>query len=228
MANQMSSKRKMTIALSAMGAVTLAAVVGFTAVLAAGTATVTNDINIRYTAADVAGSATAKVYHNTSAGADFATIQTNATPAADSVIFSAEDDTSTTALKGTNIDLTKSARYVVFEYAFTADTGANPYTAALTYTDGGTADKNMTMGYIATTTQMTKTAFNTLALFDGYFDGENEDDATALVAGTATAAINVTDATTTYIYVLAKVANVAQDAEMSGTFSWTLTSGAAS
>ena len=123
----MNSKKKLIVALSSLCFVLVAAVVTVVAVLAAAQQTITSNINVTYTASQIAGSVTATSKYEDGTAWDAI--------GSDNVVSFNGGDVN----KDANIDeeyelqITDSLtrRYVAFKYEFT-NTGSKAYTATVT------------------------------------------------------------------------------------------------
>ena len=199
----MSSKRKMWITIASL-VVVVVAMVGVTiGVLAASTATVTSNINVRYVAQEVAVicSADYKVGGISAYGSEGTAVNMTVNGAANgstTVEFDGSETTATGTLSPTaTIDLTKTNHTVVFRYTF-QNTGSGTITATLT--PGITTAENVTYSY-------------------------SKDDSTWVASGSAAAAdytFTIAESATAYYYVKVSITNVALNASFAATPSWAL------
>lgn len=194
----MNSKKKLIVALSTLCCVLVAAVVTVVVVLAATTQTLTSNIKVTYTTDQVAG--TVKATYATEGNVQTGELH------AEYEFTGADTDFAPEVTK--EIVLNADERFVVFTYEFT-NAGDMDYTAAVDYTDnndsslGFAADENVKM--VISTTELA-------------------DYAAIKAASTSADGVDVPANTSTPVkcYIYVAIVDVAQDAEFSGTFAWTL------
>jgi hypothetical protein len=189
----MSTKKKLTITIASL-CVAVLAVVGITVgVLAAKNATVTNPINVGYTATEVSAkvSATYKLANDTEATA------MTTSDGKTEIEFNGEeaDTTATGSLTASDISLASNNKSVVFTYTI-ENTGDEDFTATLTIP---TTKVNVNIAYA--------------------LDGTETDSLTFTVKGTKN---NNTENTKRVFTVTVSIDSVAKNASFSGDFAWTL------
>ena len=214
MSANVSSKKKLIIAVTVIGVVLLAAIVSVVAVLAAGQQAVTSQVSVTYSVTDV--SATVSARYKVKGAAVV-------TPDNNEITFTADQQTTTGAINFTDNDdsttntpatigLSSTGDYVIFEYKFDNNSSKafNVYLTAVP-----TAD-NMTLTIATSATEVADmeegldfTAIDTVQT-------PTADNATTSVAGGADSV--------SYVYIKAKINNLNASASLAGAFGWTLDS----
>lgn len=214
----MKSNKKLIVVLSSLCAAFFVGIIAIGIVWAASTQQVSSSIRVVYTADQVAGTVRANTYTSTIPEP----MTTDGNAAADNesnviVSFDAASDiaTATLAPQG-DISLTSTGKRVVFEYIFTNTSNTTPYYLQLTYADDKTSsnaeDTNINVYSIYSGTQIaTPFSISTTGL-------------TPLSSSTYVPNTTVVSAGNTgfYVYVIVEIANVANNAEFSGTFNWAM------
>ena len=215
----MSSRKKLTIALVSLVLVISAIAVALTTVLAAKTQTAsTGDITVTYHATQVEATVSAKyVFMNISDRKTDGTVNNLPTmdltgaeamksSSADSITFSAGDNSTTKTLAPTTTTMTfgEETDLLLFEYSFKNNDSVSKFSAALT------------MGAAATLTNVKLEYATSLT---GTYTG-----VTTKTSGTAIGqAITVNPGATVTYYVRAYVTDIDIDATFKINFKWTLT-----
>ena len=200
----MSTKKKLIISISTL-CVAVIAIVGITVgVLAARSASITNNINVGYTAREVAATISATYQRQGDADPTNMTVQ-GGEPDQYELVFDGSEETATGALETAgDITLDTDHKSVTFTYTF-KNNGTNNFTATLTLPE---TQKNVTITY--------------------QLDGEPYDPAdhgSALTfTATGAASAEADDGQEVTFAVTVAIDNVAADASFAGTFSWNLTS----
>lgn len=211
----MTTKTKMTIALSAMGAVCLAAVIGFVAVLAAATGSVKHGVNISYSASEFAGTTTMSYTNDLTS-----TWSAGVTKTFDGT----ETDDTVLTMDETTMTLTKTKQYVAFQYAIENTSTQKAFDVVLTYTDDATlsgdeqgeADKNEILLVKSSTTDIASSlTFNRDSLSTDW----GTADTTTITVPVKSGDVNGKG----WIYVLVAVDSLAEDFSLSGNFNLAFT-----
>lgn len=220
----MSSKQKMTIAITSLCLVAIVAVVAVIAVFAANQQNFKSSINVTYIADEIDGTASAKYFGGKDdadlSGVSMTTDGQTVSEGNDVLTFKAGDPTSSDGeLKPqSDIELEADNSFVVFEYKFTNTSKTKAYTAALTFnaeTSSGKAENVIVYFYVKEDkSQLTPSSdfYSTIAV-----EGNKKSDASNF-----TGSVQVDAEGTSFAYVLVRIDNKASDATFKGDFSWAL------
>jgi len=217
----MEKKKKIIVALSSLCAVLVAAIVTMGIVWAATSQTITSQIKVTYTAQEISGSLSAKVYFNSDTGV--AMTADGTAQGATTVTFDGSTATTSGTLtpQGDTVLLNENGkRFVIYEYVITNASTSTAMSAVLTYADDSSGsnaeDANIKVYAYANTTAVSNphTSAETIRGASGANLVANHS---SLISDTVSAS------GTKYFYILVEINDLASDAEFSGTFSWALT-----
>lgn len=221
----MEGKKKLIIALSSVCGVLFAAVIAMGIVWAATSQTVTSTIRVNYVASDVIGSISGKTFFNSDTGTAMSGGSPTGTYSFDATTGGSASGSLTPA--ATTLLNENGKTFVIYEYAITNSAAASSMDASLAYADSTTspdvADANIKVyAYVNTTASQegdqVSSPFTNVSTIKGTADAN-------LVANPASlfSSVEIPHGETYYFYVVVALDNPANDAEFSGTFTWTLT-----
>ena len=221
MEQKKTNKKKLVVALALLALIVVASVITTVVlVLAANQQNVQSNVTVTYSVTDVSATVTGRYGKKVTSGD---VLVNKMSP--ESITFTAEQETQTSAMSPETVVLNSTNNYAVFEYKFQNNATANPFTINLTYTDdynsstnAGTQDKNIAVGFISSD--------NEISNFDVYTRATKGTSPTAAswASGWETSFTQTQCNDVKYVYVVVAVADLDQAAHFSGAFAFTLAS----
>lgn len=210
MEQRKTNKKKLVVALAILALIVVASVITTVVlVLAANQQNINSNVNVTYSVTDVSVKITGK--YGLRESKDVATV--SLVSMGEAKEFTPSDDTQTASVQPSGpISLSSDQNFVVFEYLF-ENTSEKAFTISLTYTDdhattdSSPEDKNVTVKFTSSSTQITEFASATVGGWGSTFTSTE-------CAGN----------TSKYVYVYVAVTNLTEAAGFSGVLAFNLSS----